>query len=141
MARIDIDHVPGGNFQNPHPCGDKQPFLVALAELGIYLAEYLSRGGACLGVVLDQRLCDDHKQGSRHTFARHVRDHHCQMSLVHQKEIVKVSPHLLGRLHGCIDVKFRPVWEGRENARQHAGLDMGGHVQFRPDAFLFRCHS
>ena len=88
-----------------------------------------------------ERLCDDHKQGSRHTFARHVRDHHCQMSLVHQKEIVKVSPHLLGRLHGCIDVKFRPVWEGRENARQHAGLDMGGHVQFRPDAFLFRCHS
>ena len=140
MARIDIGKVSGGQIQDPFKGGDEQPLAVGLAQklvdLGKHLAQVLSR----LGVVLDQGLSDDHEQGRRNALSGDVRHHHCQMTLIHHKEIVKVAAHLSGGIHGSIDVELQPVRKGREDTGQHGGLDVTRHVQLRADALLFRRH-
>ena len=55
-----------------------------------------------------------------------------------EEEVVEVSAHLLGRVHGGVHVELLPLREGRENPGQHVRLDLGGHVQLGADALLLR---
>ena len=59
------------------------------------------------------------------------------MVVIHQEEVVEVAPHLLGRRHAGVDIKLRPLREGGENPGQHIRLDLGGHIQLRPDPLIF----
>ena len=63
------------------------------------------------------------------------------MIVIHQEEVIKISSHLLGRRHGCIDINLLSVRERRKYARKHVCLDSGRNVQLGPDPFLFRRHS
>ena len=48
------------------------------------------------------------------------------MIIVYEEEIIEVSADLLGRGHGCINVKFFPVREGGEEMGQLARIQNAG---------------
>ena len=89
-------------------------------------------------MVFDEGLGNHHKQRRGHPLAGYVGDNHRQVVVVHQEEVVEVSAHLLGRVHGGVHVELLPLREGRENPGQHVRLDLGGHVQLGADALLLR---
>ena len=62
------------------------------------------------------------------------------MILVDHKEVIEVSAHIQGRCHGRVKRKFRSLRIRREDAGQHALLDLLGQVQLRLDPFLLRRH-
>ena len=128
-ARGDLDHR--------KPYGDEELRLVALAQLLIDVFQYLRGALAELGAVFDQGLRDHHEQRRGHALAGNVRHHKAQVIVVHQEKVVKIAADLLGRGHGGVEVKLRPLREGREDPRQHIRLDLGGDVQLRADALLF----
>ena len=62
------------------------------------------------------------------------------MIVVDQEEIIEIASHFLGGIHGCIDIKFIPLGEGREDPGQHIGLDLGRDGQLRSDPFFLGRH-
>ena len=59
------------------------------------------------------------EQRRRDALAGNIRDDHCQMIVVHQKEIVEVAPHFFCRRHGCEDVKLLAFGESGKDAGKH----------------------
>ena len=60
------------------------------------------------------------------------------MIVIDQEEIIEIAADLSGRIHRRVDIEFAPLREGREDAREHALLDLIGHVQLRADPLLLR---
>ena len=50
------------------------------------------------------------------------------MVIVNQEEVIKITANLLGRIHGGIQIELGSFRECRENAGQHAFLDLLGHL-------------
>ena len=59
------------------------------------------------------------------------------MVLVDEEKVVKVAADLPRGVHRGVDVEVRTLGEGREDTRQHRGLDARGHGQLGADAFFF----
>ena len=96
------------------------------------------RPGGCLGVGFDQGLGNDHEQRGGYALSGHVRHHHGQVVIVNGEEVVEVTAHLFGGVHGGVEIVFPSLGGSGEDTRQHILLDFRRHVQFRADALLFR---
>ena len=96
------------------------------------------RGHAHHGHALQDDLACHHEQRRRNALAGYVRNDHAQVVVVDEEVVVEVAAHLLGRGHAGINLKLRPIREGRENVGQHRRLDVRRQRQLRADSFLFR---
>ena len=72
-------------------------------------------------MVFDEGLGDHHEEGGGDALAGDVGDDHGQVVVVHQEEVVEVAAHLLGGVHGGVDIELLPVGEGGEDPGQHVG--------------------
>ena len=91
-------------------------------------------------MILYKRLSDDHKQRRGNSLSRHVCHNYREVPLVHHKEIVEVSTHFLGRIHGRINIYFLSLGKRWENARQHIRLNTRCDGKLGVYAFLFGCY-
>ena len=92
VSGIDKRKLAGHQIQHPLERGDEQPLAVGLAQDVVDLGEHPAQICAGLGVVLNQRLADNHKQRRRHPLAGHIGHDNGQVALFHHKEIVEVAP-------------------------------------------------
>ena len=128
----------GGDFQNAEPHGHEHFLRVPVADLRVDFAQDFRRGKLLRGHMVDQGGREHHEQGGGNALAGYVADDQAQMIVVNEEEVIQVSTDLPGGGHGGIEIELMPVREGREDFGQVIGLDPGGQVQLRGNAFLFQ---
>ena len=126
MPGVGGNDLPGRDLQHAEPGGDEHLLVIALADGGIGPLQHFCRRDAHLRKVLQQDFGHHHEERRGHTLARDVGNHETEVVLVNQEEVVEVAADLFRRVHGGVDVKLRPVGEGRIDVRQHVRLDLPG---------------
>ena len=84
-------------------------------------------------MILYQGLADNHEQRGGYALARYIRHDDGEVAFIHHEEIIEVTANLLGGGHAGVDINFL---HHREYAGQHAGLDVGGDIEFGFDLLL-----
>ena len=136
MSCIGCDSLPGGKVQDSQPDRDEKLGFVSFAKLFVDVLQDFRRTVSHHRTVLDQCLCDDHKQSRRDSFARNIGHHQSQMIIVDQEEIIKVASDLFRRDHRSKNIELFPIRESREDPREHVRLDLCRYIQLRPDPFF-----
>ena len=133
-------HFAGTDLEDTQPDCDKHLHLIIRTKGFIGFGQNLARRPAKHRAALQNDLGDHHKQRCRHAFSADVRHDDAQMIFIDQEKVVEVAADFSGRIHDRIDVEFFSLREGRENAGQHALLDLVRHLQLRADPLLLRCY-
>ena len=136
VTRVDILQQPAPQIQRPQPRGDEHLRVVVLTQAVVGLGEYLRDVPPTLGQVPQQRLGAHHEQRAGYALAGHIRHQEVQVVAVRQIKVVEVAAHLLGRVHGGVDVEVLPLRIRREHRRQAGALDLPREFQFPVDALL-----
>ena len=127
-----------GYLQDAQPYGDEHALLVVGADGFVGLLQDLRRALAQHGAALQDDLGYHHEQGRRDALAGHVGHDQSEMVLIDKEEVVEVAAHLLGGVHGGVELEFGPVGEGREGVGHEGRLDAGGQSELRADALPLR---
>ena len=136
VSGVGGDHLAGVHIQDAEPDRDKHLGRVVFTDPLVHLPEHLRRMDAGLGRIVDHDAGHHHEEGGRDSLSRDVRHHEAKVILIDQEEVVEVAAHLLGRIHGGMDVQVVPVRVGREDVRQHGFLNPLRQIQLGADAFL-----
>ena len=138
VARVCRREFSGADLQDSDPDRDEHLHSVVGTQRLVRLCQDLARVPAEHRAALDYDLRDHHEQRRGDSLAADIRDHHAQMILINKEEIVEIAADLPGRIHHSVDIERAALRQSRENAGQHALLDLVGHVQFRADPLLLR---
>ncbi len=131
MPGIDVGKLPGFRIQDAQPRRHEHIVLIALAQQMIDLGENIRRRASHVDLVLDQDLCDHHQQRGRNALSGNVCDHQRHILIIHHEEIVEISAHGLGRIHGGVECNLPGAYRRREDGGQHVCLNVVGQVQLR----------
>ena len=122
------DTLAGVDIQDRKPDGDEELCFISVTELIIYIGQDLGGRTAHLRPVLDKGLGDHHEERCRNSLAADVCHDQSQMGIVDQEVVVEVSSHLLGRIHGCVDIELLVIRKCRVDPRKHVRLDLGSDI-------------
>ena len=141
MACIGCGQFSRGDLQDTQPDRHKHSFGIAGTDLSVDNLKHF-RGAFFIhfvhGRIADQSHGDHHKKGGRNAFAGNIRNHHPQVVVIDQKEIIKVTADLLGGRHRRKKVKFLSVRKGRELFGQRAQLNACRKRQLRFNPLFFQ---
>ena len=129
----------GADLQNSDPDGNEHVHLIVAAEGFIGFCKDIGRSLPQHGAALHDDFGNHHKQRGGNALATDIGNHQAKMILIDQEKVVKVSAYLPGGIHGCVNVKLRPLGEWREFMRQHASLDPACHFQLCIQPLLLQC--
>ena len=118
VPRVAGQAFAGGELDHGQPDRDEGRRVVFLTEPEIDTLQ--RRGGiqAAQKMAFDAGLGRHHEQRGWNPLAGDVRDHEREAVSADQEEIVEVAADLHGGSHGCEQIKFLPLREGREFPRQ-----------------------
>ena len=134
VSGIGAFQLAGVQVQDAEPHGDEHLLRIVRANGVVCRHQHLRRGFAAFDEMRERDLRSHHKQSGGDPLSGHIRDHQAETALIHEEEIVEISPDLLRRGHRGIDLEILSVRVRRERGRQHGGLDPARELELRPDA-------
>ena len=134
MSRIDILEYSAFQIQPAHPGGDEHFGIVVLAQRTVGLGEDFLNAPSAFGQILQEGFGPHHEEGSGNSLARHIGYQEHQMRLVGKIEVVEVSAHFFGRIHGSEDLKILAAGIGRKDRGKGGALNLTGKLQFPVNA-------
>ena len=118
MARVHKANQPRVCFQKTHPCRNKHLSFIAFAQLVIGIDEHFCRVIPSFGVIPYYGFASHHEHGCRYTLTGNIRHKESQLLFVQQIEIIKISAHLFGGVHCCVQTEVCSVRIGRKYGRK-----------------------